>query len=203
MVTKDAGSTAFSVSNTGTGTMPWTASVISGSEWLTITSGSSGSNSGTITCGYTGNTGTTSRTATIRVTGDGATGSPTDITVTQAANTTACTATLDSNLLLHIPYLSYVNPISETLSLWADLVYEPNSVYPTWILFKLTNTDVIQSGVFSCAASTLSDDLKIHIPDLLFPDGITRMWVDMEYSSVLSVDGNFYWVVSNYGADPN
>ena len=133
--------------------MSWTAAVIIGS---------SGVNSGTITCGFTANTATTSRTATIRVTGDGATGSPTDITVTQAANTTACTATLDSNLLLHIPYLSYVNPISETLSLWADLVYEPNSVYPTWIPFK--------------------------------------MWVDMEYSLVLSVDGNFYWVVTNYGA---
>ena len=63
--------------------MPWTASVISGSDWLTITSGSSGSNSGTITCGYAANTGTTSRIATIRVTASGATGSPSDVTVKQ------------------------------------------------------------------------------------------------------------------------
>jgi hypothetical protein len=203
MVTKDAGSTAFSVSNTGTGTMPWTASVISGSDWLSITLGNSGSNSGTITCGFTANTATTSRTATIRVTATGATGSPTDVTVTQASNTTACTAMLDGNLMLHIPYLSYVNPTSGTQFLWADLVYEPNPAYPTWIPLKMTQYDIIQSSIFSCAASTLSDDFKIHIHDLLFQDGITRMWVDMEYSSVLSVNGNHYWLVTNHGAFSN
>jgi hypothetical protein len=84
-VPKDAGSTTFSVSYTGTGTMPWTASVTSGSDWLTITSGASGTNTGTITCAYTANTGTTNRRATIRVTATGATGSPADVTVTQTA----------------------------------------------------------------------------------------------------------------------
>ena len=82
-VTKDAGATTFSVSNTGTGTMPWSASVISGS-WLTITSGASGTDAGTINCNFTTNTSASSRTATIRVTATGATGSPADVTVTQA-----------------------------------------------------------------------------------------------------------------------
>jgi hypothetical protein len=197
-VAKDAGSTAFSVSNTGTGTMPWSVSVISGSDWLMIVSGGSGSNSGTTICSYTANTGTANRIATIRVTAPGAAGSPVDVTVIQGAITTDCMATLDSNLSLHIPLLSSLwwgGP-----SYWADLVYAPNPAYPIWIPFKLINATIIQSGIFSCDASTLSDDLKIHIPDLLFPDGITRMWVDMEYSSVLSIDGNFYWVVTNYGA---
>jgi hypothetical protein len=84
-VTKEAGTTTFSISNTGTGTMPWTASVTSGSSWLTITSGSNGSNSGTINCNFTANTSTSPRTATIRVTASGATGSPMDVMVTQGS----------------------------------------------------------------------------------------------------------------------
>jgi Concanavalin A-like lectin/glucanases superfamily/Viral BACON domain len=82
-VAKDAGTTMFSVSNTGTGTMIWSASVTSGS-WLSITTGASGTDTGTINCSFTANTGTSSRTATIRVTAAGATGSPVDVTVTQA-----------------------------------------------------------------------------------------------------------------------
>ena len=84
-VSKSAGTTTFSVSNTGTGTMPWTAAVTAGSAWLSITSGASGTNSGTITCAYTANTTATSRTGTIRVTAAGATGSPTDVKIIQAA----------------------------------------------------------------------------------------------------------------------
>ena len=200
-VTKEAGATGFYVFNTGDGTMPWTVEVISGSDWLMIVSGGSGSNSGTTICSYTANTGTANRMATIQVTAAGATGSPVDVTVIQGAITTDCTATLDSNLSLHIPLLSSLwwgGP-----SYWADLVYEFNPAYPTWIPFKLTNATIIQSGIFSCAASTLSDDLKVHIPDLLFPDGITRMWVDMEYSSVLSTDSQAYFVVTNYGVVSN
>ena len=83
-VAKDAGTTAFNVSNTGTGSMLWTAAVTSGGTWLSITSGASGSNSGTINCSYSTNTTTSARTGTIRVTAADATGSPVDVTVTQA-----------------------------------------------------------------------------------------------------------------------
>ena len=82
-VTKDTGTTTFSVSNTGTGTMPWSAAVTSGSSWLSITSGASGTNSGTINCSFTANTSTSSRTGSIRITASGASGSPVDVTVTQ------------------------------------------------------------------------------------------------------------------------
>ncbi|TSA34508.1 MAG: M6 family metalloprotease domain-containing protein, partial [Porphyromonadaceae bacterium] len=50
------GTTTFAVSNKGMGTMAWHASVISGSGWCQITSGSSGSNSGNINCSFTENT---------------------------------------------------------------------------------------------------------------------------------------------------
>jgi hypothetical protein len=198
-VSKDAGITIFSVSNTGAGTMSWTAAVISGGSWLSITSGNTGSNSGTIICGFSANTTTSSRTATIRITAGGATGSPVDVTVTQLMTSIACTATIDGNLSFHIPYLSYVNPISGTLSLWAELVYEFNPTYPTSILFKLTNAGIISDPSHSCAASTLSDDFKIHIPGVLLPDGSTHLWVDLEYDSVTSNEGSAYFLVTNFG----
>ena len=110
--------------------------------------------------------------------------------------TQGCTATLDGNLLLHIPYLSYNNG---TLSLLADLVYYPNPTYPTLIPFKLSNYAILNNPSFSCEASTLANDLTIHIPNVLFPDGVTHIWVDLTYSPALSTDGNFYWVVTNYG----
>jgi hypothetical protein len=95
-VPKDTGTTTFSVSNTGTGTMPWTAAVTSGA-WLSITSGASGSNSGTITCSFTANTSTSARTATIRVTATGATGSPVDVTVIQAGSSGSLAASFSGS----------------------------------------------------------------------------------------------------------
>jgi hypothetical protein len=72
-VTGVLGSTTFSVSNTGTGTIPWKAAVTAGADWLSISSGAGGTNTGTITCAYTA-TSTSSRTGTIRVTAYGADG---------------------------------------------------------------------------------------------------------------------------------
>lgn len=114
-----------------------------------------------------------------------------------------CTAVLDGNLLLYIPFISYDNPASGMLSLWADFVYAFNPTYPTLIPFKLKNANIISNPSFSCTASTLSSDLTIHIPDLMLSDGVTHLWVDLEYSQALSTDGNFYWVVTNYGVVSN
>jgi len=127
-----------------------------------------------------------------------------DVTVTQAPTPTACTATMtDGNLFLHIPYLSYIDPVSGTLSLSADLVNKFNPTYAFSIIYKLTYLKIIQNPSFSCAASTLSNDFKIHIPDVLVSDGITHLWVDMEYSQALSTDGNVYFEVKNYGIVSN
>jgi hypothetical protein len=194
-VTTNAGSTTFGISNsgTGTGTIPWRAAVTAGSDWLSISSGAGGTDTGTITCAYTANTSTSSRTGTIRVTAYGGGTSTKDVTVilTQAD---ACTATIDDKLLLHIPYLS-----SGKLLRWADLVNVFDDKNPTLILFKLTNYGVIENPSFSCKASTLSDDLKIiHIPDVLLPDGVTHLRVDMEYSSAFSTAEDDYFEAKNY-----
>jgi hypothetical protein len=114
-----------------------------------------------------------------------------------------CTAFLDGNLLLYIPFISYDNPTSGILSLWADFVYAFNPNYPTLIPFQFTKYGIINNPSFSCEAATLYGDLKIQIPDVLLPDGITHLWVDLEYSQDLSTDGNFYWVVTNYGVVSN
>ncbi|MBI5591510.1 MAG: BACON domain-containing protein [Deltaproteobacteria bacterium] len=202
-VAKDTGTATFNVSNTGTTTMPWTAQVTSGNSWLSITSGASGSDTGIITCAFDANTTASSRTGLVRVAASGAVGTPVDVTVTQAGTSTGCAATLDGNLLLHIPYLSYADPISGTISLWADFVYEFNPAYPTLNTFKLTNDGIWDNPSFSCEASTLSSDLKIHIPDVLLPDGSTHTWVNLEYDSALSGDGNTYFSVTTYGVISN
>jgi formylglycine-generating enzyme required for sulfatase activity len=82
-VTASSGSATFAVSNAGTGTMNWTAAVTSGS-WLRITSGASGTDSGTVNVSYDANGGTSSRTGTLQVTASGATGSPKTVSVVQA-----------------------------------------------------------------------------------------------------------------------
>ena len=114
-----------------------------------------------------------------------------------------CSATLNGNLYLHIPYLSYVDQLSGAQLFWADFLYEFNKVYPASILFKLTNAGNVYNSSYSCAASTLSNDLNIHIPDLLLSDGITQLWVDLEYSAAFSTEGNHFFLVTDYGAVSN
>jgi Viral BACON domain/Putative binding domain, N-terminal len=195
-VSNDAGATTFSVSNTGTGNMQWTAAVTSGGNWLAISSGASGTNSGTINCSFTANASTSSRTATIRVTATGTTGSPVDITVTQP---TVCTVTLDGNLMLHIPILASINDWWWAPAYSADFVYEYNPTYPALIILKMTNVTMRTTYIPECEKeeSTYTDDyFTIHIPGLLLADGITRLSVDMEYSPAFSTNGNICFVVT-------
>jgi hypothetical protein len=84
-VESKAGTATFTVSNTGAASMPWTAEVISGGSWLSITNGTQGTNSGTITVTISQNTdAANTRTGTIRITATGATSSPKDLTIIQA-----------------------------------------------------------------------------------------------------------------------
>ena len=83
-VAASAGSTSFSVSNTGVGTLSYSATVTDSSAWLSITSGASGGNSGTIHVSYSANTGV-QRSGTVQVNANGASGSPGVLTITQAA----------------------------------------------------------------------------------------------------------------------
>jgi hypothetical protein len=77
-----AGCTSFSVSNTGAGTLSYSATVHN-TPWLSIVSGASGGNSGIIKVRYSANTGA-QRSGTIQVTSKGAVGSPATLTVIQA-----------------------------------------------------------------------------------------------------------------------
>jgi hypothetical protein len=87
-VDSGSGNTTFSVSNAGSGTLTWNASVTSGSNWLSIASGSSGTNSGTINVSFAQNTSTAPRTGSIRIEASDANESPKDVTVSQAGGTT-------------------------------------------------------------------------------------------------------------------
>ena len=78
------GETSFEISNTGIGTMSWTA--VANDGWLTITNGSNGENSGSLTVIYAPNEGP-ERTGTITVTAPGADSSPQTLTIQQATNT--------------------------------------------------------------------------------------------------------------------
>jgi len=87
-----SGRANLSVSNTGRGTLSYSASVSAGSDWLSITSGASGGNSGTIRIFFAQNNGI-QRTGQITVMANGAGGSPTVVTITQAARPGAPTPT--------------------------------------------------------------------------------------------------------------
>jgi hypothetical protein len=81
-----AGSASFQVRNTGSGTMNWTASVVSGASFLSITTGVSGVNDGAVTVAATANTTGVERSGTIRINAPGAANSPVEVTLTQAAS---------------------------------------------------------------------------------------------------------------------
>ncbi len=80
-----AGTTTINVSNTGGGTLSWWTSITTGSDWLSITSGSTGTNTGTITAAFLPNSGASPRQAVIQVTAYGTTTTVQNVTVTQAA----------------------------------------------------------------------------------------------------------------------
>ena len=246
----NAGTAVFNISNTGIGTMSWTASVTSGSSWLSIASGSIGTNSGAINCSYTANFGTSSRTATMQVTAAGATGSPAAVTLTQSGGalptpspspalsptptpspkpsptpvpsptptpapspkpspvpspvptpapspTPTCTATLTENLALYIPYITYLDPALGTVPFWADFSYNPNLTYQTLLVFQYDGSAFVTNTSISCKTATLSNDLVIHIPNILYENN--NLWADLTYNAALSANGIFYFVLTNAG----
>jgi hypothetical protein len=148
-VSKESGTADFTVSNTGSGTMPWTASVTSGGTWLSITSGASGTDAGTITCAYPANTGTTSRTGTIRVTASGAAGSPKDVTVTQVGMTPAQVISLWPVNDAHA---------GSTSTLWADVKNIGNSAFPSsfWVWYYVSGPNWTNYWVGYASMSGLS-----------------------------------------------
>ncbi len=83
-VPETAGETTFAVDKTGEGSISWTAAVVSGGTWLTVISGASGTDAGTIVAAHAANTGIPARTGSIQVTPTEAGTPSVTVTVTQA-----------------------------------------------------------------------------------------------------------------------
>ena len=79
-VSSSSGEVAFAVANTTTGTMVWTA--VAEDDWLSVVSGASGTNVGTLTVAYAALDGST-RTGRVTVTGTGVTNGPQTVEVRQ------------------------------------------------------------------------------------------------------------------------
>lgn len=115
-----------------------------------------------------------------------------------AAISTDCTAIVDKDYKLHIPYLSYNDPQAGQIIVWADFTYTHNPSYPSLILFKLTGHGTIADPSFTCPISSVYDNSSIHIPDLLMPDGETHYWVNLTYNAAISTRDSIF-AVSNWG----
>jgi uncharacterized protein (TIGR03067 family) len=84
----------------------------------------------------------------------------------------SCAATLSSDLGLHIPYITYAGN-----AYWADLAYVTNTLD-----FSLTNAGLVtDTAPFTgCTPATLSSDLKLHIPVVMFNSD--SYWADFQYA---------------------
>jgi hypothetical protein len=116
-----------------------------------------------------------------------------------AAISTDCTAIVDKDYKLHIPYLSYDDPQAVQIMIWVDFTYAHNPSYPSMILFKLTGHGTIANPSFTCTASTVFGNTSIHIPDMLMPDGVTHYWVNLTHNAALSTQDSSIFAVSNWG----
>ncbi len=132
-----SGSGTFTVTNTTGGTMNWTAS--SNALWLTITSGTSGTNDGTISFSYETNTGA-ARIGTITVTATNALGSPKNVEVRQDVGVSV------DDLLSGIPdkYVlaqNYPNPFNPSTIIRYGL---PEADYVTISIYDVIGNELVK-----------------------------------------------------------
>jgi len=86
-VGSSVGSASFQVQNAGTGAMSWTAAVVEGANFISITGGAAGTNDGVVTVSVGENTGTAERTGVIEIQAPGAAGNPQRVTLVQSPRT--------------------------------------------------------------------------------------------------------------------
>lgn len=86
-----------------------------------------------------------------------------------------CAASISNTLKMHVPILSYGSQ-----SFWADFEYVPNTLN-----FTLTNSgEITETNNFgSCSPSTLSSDLKLHMPVVFYNN--VSYWADFQYTQGL------------------
>ncbi len=182
-VTSAAGTTTFAVTNTGIGTMNYTAAVTTGNDWLTITSGGSGVNAGNIEVSFTENTSTSPRTGVITVTASGASGSPVNVTVTQAAASVpaAIVTITDTTTLVSGPFVVPVRAqnITNMGSFQFTIEYDPSIILFDSITNWYAGIDAVTTGNPSAGHITFvwAADLNgINIADGKFFD-INFNWI--------------------------
>lgn len=194
-VSAAAGSTNFSVSNTGTGTLSYSATVMSGSSWLSIASGAAGGNSGTISVSYFANTGT-QRSGAIQITASGAADSPMTVTVTQAGVTTSNTR-ISENLGFD---LEFAPAESDMLTWFQSSPYRDIGVY----IGGCNVTAVPASGPNGCGSNPPNAGTKktnTNLTSTWVSDvsgmgwGIMPLWVGPQASCISSNNpSGFYWI---------
>lgn len=86
--------------------------------------------------------------------------------------TNACAATVSSGLVAHIPIITYSGS-----DYWADLKYNLNN--STLTLSDAGRVSDV-SPYSNCTASTLSPDLKLHVPVVIF-NGVSY-WATLQYN---------------------
>ena len=125
-VTASEGTTSFSVSNTGSASLSWVASVGATDTWLTITSGTGGVDAGVIEVAFEQNPSASSRSGSILVDAGDVPGSPVAATVTQAGNTSPWLVVLPAEQTVNADALSaefaVTNAGPSTLNWAASLV---------------------------------------------------------------------------------
>jgi hypothetical protein len=111
-------------------------------------------------------------------------------TVPDSNNTTASCqpATLSSTMKVHIPNLIFTPAVGTKVILWADLEFKLGLT--TELKFKLINYGITENQSINtdCEVTTLSNDLKMHIPTLSYTVlGIEKLlWADLEWVDDLS-----------------
>ena len=167
-----AGNTSFAVANTGSGTMSYSAAVTAGGDWLSITGGGSGGNTGTINVSFFANTSTTPRVGTITVTAPGASGSPKMVTVTQAGYSTTPVLTIASIDTI-VPGTAFIVPvhainIANMGSFQFTIQYDPSIMRYDSVDGWYTGISAVTIGTPSAGHTTFvwAADLNgIYIPD--------------------------------------
>ncbi|MBN1278089.1 MAG: chitobiase/beta-hexosaminidase C-terminal domain-containing protein, partial [Deltaproteobacteria bacterium] len=188
-VSWDAESTNFSVSNTGGGTMNWTASVTDGAGWLSIQSGSSGTNSGTINLSFSQNTGASPRTGTITVTALGASGSPKAVTVRQNGNNSS-----DGYLV--------------TSELWIKAVFKPTWMPHFDLRWQKCGDDVSATGDRTVWGYMYADPVDFPYGNVTNPEIFIKIykaangWQNIAFNHV-TVDDVDVFSALNYTGIPN
>ncbi len=171
---RDAGPAAatleFDVENIGTGAMAWTASVIGGSTWASITSGASGTDSGVVRVAIAANTTATPRNATIRITAAGATGSPAEVTITQSAAPALAVSPLSRNVGYAATATSFVVSNSGGGSLnWSASVISGNAWLSITSGDSGTNGGVIGLAVQKNTGAQRAGTVRITAPGAVNP----------------------------------